>query len=147
MSAGGCKTHSSLDVPAQINLESLEIAGKQVAGVLIRGLRDLDQKTCVAGSGGNLPNEFELFQNYPNPFNLSTVIRFASKAPTDVSLIVYNLSGQKMATLVEGMREAGMYRVNWDGTDDDGNALASGIYLYRLKSSTYEETKKLLLLR
>ena len=97
----------------------------------------------------SLPQTFILFQNYPNPFNSATVIRFALPVGGDVELSIFNLAGQRVATLVQGAREAGTYTVRWDGRDDDGQALASGVYLYRLRTGDGQqvETWKLLLLR
>jgi len=95
-----------------------------------------------------LPRFITLEQNYPNPFNSSTAIRFALPSSADVELTIFNLAGQPVATLVEGARDAGTYSVNWDGTDDRGNELASGVYLYRLGASKQQgETRKLLLIR
>ena len=93
------------------------------------------------------PESFALAQNYPNPFNSGTVIRFDLPAAQAVELAVYNLSGQQVTTLVTGPREAGTYSVRWDGRDDDGRELASGVYLYRLRTGTQVETRKLLLIR
>jgi len=95
------------------------------------------------------PQAFELAQNYPNPFNSDTVMRFALPTGTDVELTVTNLAGQRVATLVRGVREAGTYTVRWDGQGDDGRELASGVYLYRLRTGGRQqvETRKLLLLR
>jgi len=94
-----------------------------------------------------LPREFALDQNYPNPFNSGTVIRFALPNSEQIELAIYNLVGQKVATLVQGWRAAGSYTVKWDGRDDVGRGLASGIYLYRLATDKYTETRKLILLR
>ena len=94
-----------------------------------------------------LPSSFALEQNFPNPFNSDTVIRFALPATGEVELTVYNLVGQSVAKLVEGMREAGTYRIDWDGKDDRGRGLASGMYLYRLRSAAQVETRKLVLVR
>ena len=94
-----------------------------------------------------LPPAFTLDQNYPNPFNNSTVIRFSLPIAGSISLSIYNLAGQKVASLVSGARVRGEYSIHWDGTDDSGSTLATGIYLCRLRSSTYQETKKLLLVR
>jgi hypothetical protein len=94
-----------------------------------------------------LSPSFTLDPNYPNPFNSETVIRFALPADGAVELAVYNLAGQQVATLVEGARPAGTYVVRWDGTDDRGKALASGVYLYRLWAGEQEQTHKLLLLK
>jgi flagellar hook assembly protein FlgD len=77
-----------------------------------------------------------------------TVIRFALPADEEIELAVFNLTGQKMATLVQGAREAGTYTVSWDGRDDDGQTLASGVYLYRLRTGQQQmENRKLLLIR
>ena len=93
------------------------------------------------------PQTFALAQNYPNPFNSQTIIRFSLPTDTQVNLSIYNLAGQKVATLVEGNRQAGTYAVDWDGTDESGSELASGVYLYRLKAGDQIETSKLLLLQ
>ena len=93
------------------------------------------------------PQGFTLEQNFPNPFNSGTVIRFSLPSSDVVKLVVYNVTGQKMATLLEGIREAGRYTVFWDGREISGNALATGIYLYRLQAGSQMETRKLLLLR
>jgi flagellar hook assembly protein FlgD len=93
------------------------------------------------------PSDFALDQNYPNPFNSSTVIRFALPARAEVELAVYSLLGQRVVSLARGTREAGAYNVTWDGRDARGNALASGVYLYRLQAGSRDETRKLLLVR
>ena len=94
------------------------------------------------------PQSFTLSQNYPNPFNSSTAIRFALPEAQEVELSIYNLAGQQVTRLVDGMREAGTYTVRWDGRDSAGRELASGVYLYRLEAGGGQaETQKLLLLR
>ena len=94
-----------------------------------------------------LPAEFALDQNHPNPFNSGTTIAFALPRADEVELAVYNISGQQVAKLVQGMRPAGRYQVLWDGRDGAGAELASGVYLYRLQTGNQVETRKLLLLR
>ena len=94
-----------------------------------------------------LPDQFELSQNFPNPFNSSTVIRFKLNEPGAVDLGIYNTSGQRLATLVDGVRPAGHYTVRWDGRGDDDRPLASGVYLYRLRAGGRHMLKKLLLVR
>ena len=93
------------------------------------------------------PISFSLGQNFPNPFNSGSAFRFALARSADVELAVYNLAGQKVATLVQGHREAGSHSLRWDGQDDAGRELASGVYLYRLRADRRSETRKLLLLR
>ncbi len=110
----------------------------------------LDQPTDTAVSEYSRAEQAEAFAlegNYPNPFNSGTVIRFALDRAQQVQLAVYNMQGQQLATLVQGMRPGGAYAVQWDGRDDQGRNLASGVYLYRLISGESVETRKLLLLR
>ena len=80
-----------------------------------------------------LPQHFVLEQNYPNPFNPSTHIQYTLPQAGPVRLDVYNGAGQKIRSLVEGYREQGLYLQNWDGRDDAGATVASGVYLYRLE--------------
>ena len=93
------------------------------------------------------PTAFVLSQNYPNPFNSSTAIAFDLPHQEAVELSVYTIAGQQVATLIRGVRTAGHYRITWDGRNDAGVALASGVYLYRLRIGAQEETRKMLLLR
>ena len=93
------------------------------------------------------PLSTSLAQNHPNPFNGSTTIRFALAEQEDVSLSIYNLAGQKVATLTTGRREAGSHSLRWDGRGEGGQELASGVYLCRLQAGGQVETRKLLLLR
>ena len=95
-----------------------------------------------------VPRFFSLEQNYPNPFNSTTIIRFALPTGNEVELSLFNLVGQKVATLVGGYRQAGTYTLHWDGRDAHGRALASGVYLYHLRTDKGQaETRKLVLVR
>ena len=96
---------------------------------------------------GPVPEDFALAQNFPNPFNAGTAIHFAVPTAGEVALALYNLAGQQVARLVQGRRPAGTYTVRWDGRDEAGRELASGVYLYRLQVGDRVETRKLLLLR
>ena len=97
---------------------------------------------------GAVPETFALDQNYPNPFNSGTVIRFALPTADDVELTVYNLAGQRVVNLLQGSRAAGAYTLRWDGRDDGGRELASGMYVYRLQvGELLVETRKMLLVR
>ena len=105
----------------------------------------------LAESAGAQPQRFDLKQNFPNPFNSGTVIRFIlpeeATDPMDAELIIYNLAGQKVITLLQGVLQAGEHEVHWDGQDEQGHNLASGVYLYRLQAGKEVETRRLLLLR
>ncbi|HID62226.1 MAG TPA: T9SS type A sorting domain-containing protein [Anaerolineae bacterium] len=93
------------------------------------------------------PRGYILYQSYPNPFNASTAIEYTLLRSARVSLKVYSLLGQEVATLVEGYQEAGSHRVRWDGLDREGRPVSSGTYLYRLQAGGFEETKSMTLLR
>jgi hypothetical protein len=97
--------------------------------------------------GKSIPQNFELYQNHPNPFNSETVIKFNLLKPSFVTLVVYNILGQKVRTLVTGHLGAGERSTSWDGKDEQGNDLASGIYFYRLNGSGMSQTKRLVLLK
>jgi len=94
-----------------------------------------------------LPEDFALNQNYPNPFNPITSIAFEMPGAQNVRLTVYNMLGQKVRTLVDGHRPAGYYSVQWDGRDDFGKALSSGIYFYRIEAGAFRKTNKMILLK
>ena len=109
---------------------------------------DLDGQPTGVENSPSIPIGFRLEQNYPNPFNPETVIRFTLPASQEVELAIYNLTGQKVAILVQGTWDAGTHIVHWDGRDERGHVLASGVYLYRLRAAQQAvEIRKLLLLR
>jgi hypothetical protein len=104
--------------------------------------------TDVGGTyASEIAGKFDLDQNYPNPFNPSTVIRFAVPKFQQVSLVVYDLLGRKVKTLVNEERHAGDHRVTWDATNEGGTVVASGVYFYQLKAGDLVKTQKMLLLR
>jgi hypothetical protein len=96
----------------------------------------------VAESDGREPQRFELLQNYPNPFNPSTKIRYAITRPGRVTLQVFNLQGQEVATLVNENKAAGEHEIQWHPA-----GLPSGIYLYRVQAGEFVDTKKLVLMK
>lgn len=97
--------------------------------------------------GNVIPKEYSLGQNYPNPFNPSTVIPFSLPRAGFTSMKVFNIVGQEVATLLSGYLPAGAFRVTWDGTDANGEAVSSGMYFYRLKAGNYVEIRKMLLMK
>ncbi len=94
-----------------------------------------------------LPTDFMLRQNYPNPFNPETVLEYSVPQKSQVSIEIYNIAGQKVRTLVNEVVSAGSYRLVWDGRSDTSEKVASGIYLYQLKSGNYTKTKKMVMLK
>jgi hypothetical protein len=84
---------------------------------------------------------------YPNPFNPSTSVRYNIARAEKVSLNIYNLRGQKVKTLINESKTAGAHTVSWDGTDEAGNPVASGVYYLRLQTDTARETRKLTMIK
>ncbi len=93
------------------------------------------------------PYRFALGQNYPNPFNPSTTIEYSVPRTAKVSLIVYNLLGQPVAVLAEGLRVPGIYKAEWNGKNDKIQSVSTGVYLYRLKVNDEVLTRKMILIR
>lgn len=102
---------------------------------------ELTNLTAKAGGSGNLPASFWLAQNYPNPFNPKTTIQFGLPSASDYTLVIFNVTGQRVAEFT-GSAEAGTNSVVWDAT-----SFASGIYFYRLNAGSSTATKKMLLLK
>jgi hypothetical protein len=137
--------------------EGIRGAGGYTPGwvVLERILNWFDVQTHPTGvdlevKAGELPRRYELSQNYPNPFNAETEIVY--HLPDGVgqqltSLRVYNILGQKVRTLVEEIQGPGTYRARWDGYDQGGREIATGVYFYRLESGNFTQTKKMVLLK
>ncbi|MBS1271936.1 MAG: hypothetical protein MAGBODY4_01072 [Candidatus Marinimicrobia bacterium] len=94
-----------------------------------------------------LPDKFALLQNYPNPFNPETVIRFELPRTAEVRLEIYDLRGRKVRTLLNEVKRSGNHEVTWDGTDEAGASLSSGMYLYRLSTPNRIMTRKMIILR
>jgi hypothetical protein len=90
----------------------------------------------------SVPSEFELFQNYPNPFNNSTLIKYSVPKSSHIAIKVYNILGQEIATLVDKYLPIGRYQVSFSIQN-----ITSGVYLYKLASEGFTETKKMILLK
>lgn len=98
-------------------------------------------------SSGEMPQEFALQQNYPNPFNPSTEISYTVAAKSKVMLAVYNMMGQKIATLYDGEQVAGTYRAIWNAQDEFGRIMPSGIYFCRMEADGMSKTIKMTLMK
>ncbi len=90
---------------------------------------------------------FKLRQNYPNPFNASTTIEYSLPSAVEVNLEVYNILGQRVRTLKRGRTPAGEHRAVWDGRDDTGHAVSSGVYLIRLQTQTGQVVRKVMMIK
>ena len=114
-------------------------------------LRDVKNQPIVCtfnkgavGPTAGTPDRFALLQNYPNPFNPETYISFALPVASSVDLKVYNVAGQLVKSLVDGQQiPAGLHMVRWDGTNNNGEKVASGIYFYKISAGDFQATKKM----
>ncbi len=91
----------------------------------------------------NLPEDFFLGQNYPNPFNAQTQIEYGLPEDCNVKLVIYNILGEKVRVLIDEFQSAGIRNIFWDGKNDQGEKVASGIYLYQIQTGTFSKTAKL----
>jgi hypothetical protein len=97
---------------------------------------------------GETPTEFTLYQNYPNPFNPSTTIEFALPQPEKVRLLIYDVRGNLVRTLLDGVEKSmGYHQQAWDSRNDRGESVGSGAYFYRLEAGSYSKTTKMLLVK
>ncbi len=130
--------------------EGIEPFEKRVA--VMKGVLDwLEGVTGVGDEfGGNrpgVPRFYSLSQNYPNPFNPITRIGYSLPKGSYVKLEIYNILGQKVATLVDGFQKPGYKTIFWDGTSEGGIPVSSGIYFYRLRAGRFSDTKKMVVLK
>ena len=133
-----------------------------VAFALIAGVEFADISQAASQAHANYANNmivsvddnneqpisaFTLSQNYPNPFNPSTRIEYTLPRRSTVVITIHNLLGQTVCQLYDGVQSAGKHFIEWNGTDDKGNEVASGVYFYRMKTDQRLESKKMLLLK
>ena len=104
--------------------------------------------------GAQIPDKFDLFQNYPNPFNPETTIKFQLPQAGEVIVTIYDVYGREVKTLIHGQWAAGVHSVIWDGTDQRGQGVASGMYFYRIamrtlvgERKTYNAVKKMIFMK
>ena len=95
----------------------------------------------------NLPTEFGLSQNYPNPFNANTTIKYQLPHDTHVEMVVYNLSGAKVQTLIYAVKKAGYHEIIWNGQDSWHRPVSSGIYWIQMKAGDYHKVFKMSLIK
>ena len=114
-----------------------------IDGIIYDALQVKNQITNVEDSGNlYIPKEYKLEQNYPNPFNPSTTIEFALPTPGFVTLSIFNILGEKVATLISEELTSGSYKYHWDA-----RRLTSGVYLYKLEAGNNILVRKMILIR
>ena len=140
-----------LSLPAMLNPDAEDKFKIELKEVVLA-----DEKAALIPVGDQSPSvpiAFELGQNYPNPFNPSTTIKFILPSPEDARLTlpttlrIYNVLGEVVRTLADEPMASGVHQIIWDGKDDEGNQVASGIYFYRLRAGALQDTKKMVLMK
>jgi len=138
---------SSTDI--QINASSVvDVAYKPVEVYAFGQHIDYRQSNGISG-GSNpvLPTSYELGYNYPNPFNPTTNIPYQIPENDQISIVIYDILGRQIKSLVNEFKLRGKYIAIWDGKDASGNSMSSGVYFYRMSAGKYETSKKMLLLK
>ncbi len=136
----------SLDEPRMPPLATSRVDWEG-AELIRRWIRNMPGTTQIAVESNTEPLSFRLAQNYPNPFNPSTTIRYQLVRAAWVRLAVFDVLGRRIKTLVHQVRPAGDHAVSWDGTDNEGRPVGSGVYHYRLGTDSFNRTRKMVLLR
>ena len=95
----------------------------------------------------SIPKEFSLSQNYPNPFNSTTLIQYGLKENVNVKITVYDILGRVVKSLVNDYQDAGFRSVTWDGTDNSGSSVATGLYIYKIEAGDFVSAKKMLMIK
>jgi len=101
----------------------------------------------LSTEGEGVPVEFALHENYPNPFNPTTTLRFDLPEVSNLTLTIYNMLGQKVRTFNYQNTSAGYHSIKWDATNDYGDPVGAGVYLYQLRANEFVKTKKMVLLK
>ena len=119
------------------------------AGVYVHELPTsvFDFSTAIGKENQAVVTKFDLAQNYPNPFNPTTTIEYALPKASHVTLTIYNMLGQKVKTLVNGMMQPGKHQVVWNATNEAGAKVSSGIYFYRLEGDFGVKVRKMILVK
>ena len=110
-------------------------------------LEVINGPTSVDEVKKSIPLDFRLYANFPNPFNPTTTLKYELAITSEVSLVIYDLLGNKVKTLVNGQKEAGTYSIQWDGKNDAGIAVPSGVYFYKMKAQKFTQTQKMMFLK
>lgn len=114
-------------------LDNVELSGESVVS--------------VENSNSNIPDGFYVYQNYPNPFNPSTTIRYSISKPDNVIINIYDINGSLISTLLNSKQNTGVHEVSWNGVNNDGMPVVSGVYLYKVQAGNSSKISKMILLR
>jgi hypothetical protein len=151
-------TISSIKSPSQIvsgllpdkvyywRVQSVNSKG-QISAYSETGQFSTKSVTAVTNNSSALPKEFTVSQNYPNPFNPSTLINYSLPKSSLVTIKIYNILGQEVKTLVNSQLQAGNYTAQWNGDNNFGRTVATGVYIYQVKAGQYAKTMKMMFLK
>ncbi len=143
--AGSEVTLDSSFLPPSSDFLMVLAAGSRVPTFL--GAKKVTFNDIKVEDGSPLPKTFGLDKNFPNPFNPSTNINYTVPKKSHVQLEVYNVLGQRVKTLVSGVRDAGVWQVTWDGDSESGSKVSSGMYFYKFTAGAFVETRKMVLMK
>ncbi|TAK53062.1 MAG: T9SS type A sorting domain-containing protein [Bacteroidetes bacterium] len=128
--------------------------GKLIGETMLNGIGSLQIKNPGVNKlivkvihGSTSPREYALSQNYPNPFNPSTQFKMEIPQLTDIDVSVFDVLGRKIATIANGTKQSGFYTVEWNGVDDNGFSVPTGVYIVRMNAGEFSETRKILLMK
>ncbi len=130
----------TIDNPKSISVDKIILVNTNKQKIII-------EIEVVYGSAPELPIDYNLFQNYPNPFNPTTTIRFSVPEKNNVTISVFNALGEEIRTLFFGQVERGTYSIKWDGKDNSGSLLSSGMYLYKMTAGEFSKSRKMMLIK
>jgi hypothetical protein len=119
----------------------------ECSGVQVLDMRSDTETFVLRKSSVTVPKSFALHPAYPNPFNPVTKITFQLPEDLYVSVVVFNVKGQKVADLMQGQKMAGFYEVYWNGKNNLGETVVSGLYFYRMETEIFSKTMKLLFVK
>ena len=142
--------YAYLSIPVEFKGSNYDIGFIELENVNLAGIKGdlIQQVTRSAASEVKLiPNDFSLQQNFPNPFNPSTEIRFDLPEEGHIELLVYNMAGQKVRTIESGNMKPGYHSMIWNGTNDKGTRVSTGMYFYSIQTNNFQAVKKMLFLK
>ncbi|RMF69527.1 MAG: T9SS C-terminal target domain-containing protein, partial [Calditrichaeota bacterium] len=134
------KKQERFDADVSLDVTGVRFVSRQLVPMAV----EIEDGSSLASE---IPLKFELQANYPNPFNLSTQIRFTLPNAGPVKLQIFNMKGQLVRTLVDRHMEAGEHRVKWNGQNDQGAVVASGVYVYRLRAGNFKASRRMTILK
>ncbi|MBT6942607.1 MAG: T9SS type A sorting domain-containing protein [Candidatus Marinimicrobia bacterium] len=130
----------SLNVKATDGIDTVDVTGDN-------RVIYVNRYEYLSTEGEGVPVEFALHENYPNPFNPTTTLRFDLPEVSDITLTIYNMLGQRVKTFNMNDTPAGFHSIKWNATNDYGDPVGAGVYLYQLRANQYVKTRKMVLLK